>query len=153
MRFREFLKLENDAAIPAVQPASVPDVPFGHCQDCGRDISKMREYYSVRDDVWQQATGGSPKIMLCIGCLETRLGRRLNKDDFTTALVNHGPKCGARMLNRLQGRFNGSEEWQQNRDDPIDAARLGARLKARKALRGKGLAIPPEFRKWKVWPY
>lgn len=41
----------------------------------------------VHDEVWLEA---NPKGrgMLCIGCLELRLGRLLTKDDFTDAPVN-----------------------------------------------------------------
>ena len=49
------------------------------CRDCGNDYD---EYYMVHNHVWK--AGGLPKDggMLCIGCLEKRIGRRLCRDDF-----------------------------------------------------------------------
>jgi len=50
-------------------------------------ITKLRfndtcEVYTVRDSVWK-AAGMEPKGgCLCVGCLEKRLGRRLNPKDF-----------------------------------------------------------------------
>lgn len=36
---------------------------------------------------WQDAVGGG---LLCIGCLESRLGRELTPDDFSHAFINQG---------------------------------------------------------------
>lgn len=66
------------------------------CRDCGVDTAEIGEYYMVRDSVWRSVVphkmrgpycddGGT---MLCIGCLEVRLGRRLKRWDFTTAPIN-----------------------------------------------------------------
>ena len=52
------------------------------------------EWYMVRDEVWAAAgmdTGAIPlggRGFLCMGCLETRLGRRLLPGDFIDAPVN-----------------------------------------------------------------
>ena len=59
---------------------------FG-CIDCGVCTNCNGEYYMVYDEVWE-AANPKRKGMLCIGCLETRLGRLLTKDDFTDAPVN-----------------------------------------------------------------
>lgn len=57
----------------------------------------------VHDGVWDVATedfGGDG--MLCIGCLEARLGGVLTADDFTDAPINHGVfKQSARLQQRL----------------------------------------------------
>jgi hypothetical protein len=45
--------------------------------------------------------------MLCIGCLEERLGRRLNANDFTDAPVNHGFTW---QSERLQNRLAANQE-------------------------------------------
>lgn len=53
------------------------------CQDCGHDTRQMGELYMVHPDLWSQVlqdTGWAN--MLCVGCLESRLGRRLCRDDF-----------------------------------------------------------------------
>jgi hypothetical protein len=52
------------------------------CVDCKKDTSDSGEYYSVGDDVWA-ASGIAPNGgMLCLACLERRIGRLLTKEDF-----------------------------------------------------------------------
>jgi hypothetical protein len=62
------------------------------------------EYYMVHREVWA-AAGMLPRGgMLCVGCLEARLGRRLTAADFTSAPVNdlrRGWRGSARLLSRL----------------------------------------------------
>jgi len=62
---------------------------------------RIKEYYMVRDAVWIAARG--PLLgMLCIGCLEARLGRRLVPDDFASVPLNTGRgHRSARLLERL----------------------------------------------------
>jgi hypothetical protein len=57
------------------------------CVDCGKDTgAPSGEYYSVGDDVWA-ASGLAPNGgMLCLACLERRIGRPLTMEDFA-ALV------------------------------------------------------------------
>lgn len=59
------------------------------CMDCTVDTLAIDEYYMVTDGVWELA---NPQRcgMLCIGCLEKRLGRTLTAADFTAAPINHG---------------------------------------------------------------
>lgn len=57
----------------------------------------------VHDHLWRQAYK-KRRGMLCIGCLETRLGRYLTPDDFTDAPVNQGFFIfSLRLLDRLGG--------------------------------------------------
>src|SRR3974390_1908830 len=81
------------------------------CADCGVGTFGIGEYYMVKDEIWEQAaiTGqGLPcgtvnlrnagrrkdwhsldgQEMLCIGCLEKRIGRTLMRCDFTDAPIN-----------------------------------------------------------------
>jgi hypothetical protein len=60
----------------------------GICLDCDVNTVETGEYYSLRDDVWLKANPAGAG-MLCIGCVETRLGRRLASRDFDGALINH----------------------------------------------------------------
>lgn len=55
--------------------------------DCAACTNCDYEYYMVTDEVWLTA---NPKVrgMLCIGCLEQRLGRELTRKDFTGAPLN-----------------------------------------------------------------
>jgi hypothetical protein len=70
------------------------------CLDCTDNTHDTNEYYMVHDHIWDGVVSGHG--MLCIGCLEKRLGRRLNADDFTAAPVNHG---FTRQSERLQSRL------------------------------------------------
>jgi hypothetical protein len=76
----------------------------------------------VHEAVWEQAWRGRRKSyhgkvpgqeILCIGCLEDRLGRRLTSADFIDAPCN-SPKWGIseRMRDRLAG-FHLSPEQQE----------------------------------------
>lgn len=57
------------------------------CQDCGLDTMDDN-YYMVHDSLWRKA---HPKLhgMLCLPCLQRRVGRRLTLDDFTPAPINY----------------------------------------------------------------
>jgi hypothetical protein len=61
------------------------------CADCGGvGTNRIGEWYMVRDNVWEQAWRGRRKPwqvlpgqqVLCISCLEQRLGRTLMVCDF-----------------------------------------------------------------------
>jgi hypothetical protein len=71
------------------------------CVDCKGCTYDNDEYYMVHDDLWQ--TAGMDQGMLCIGCLETRLGRRLDSRDFTHYPINTSPafKRSERLKSRL----------------------------------------------------
>jgi hypothetical protein len=51
------------------------------CLDCGRDVLELDEYYMFTDEIWDQVNP-SREGMLCIACLEARLGRELAPEDF-----------------------------------------------------------------------
>ena len=71
-------------------------VCLSNCADCGVGCHSIGEWYMVRDKIWAQAWAGRRKPyhdmpgqeILCIGCLEKRIGRTLVRSDFTKALVN-----------------------------------------------------------------
>ena len=77
------------------QPRNAPRI-LSRCADCGVGTLTLGEYYMVKDAVWEQAWTGRRKPwhgnpgqeILCIGCLEARIGRTLKYDDFTDAPVN-----------------------------------------------------------------
>jgi Protein of unknown function (DUF2695) len=75
-----------------------PLVAFS-CKDCASDYD---EDYMVQNDVWKACGAGDG--MLCIGCLEKRIGRKLRRQDFTDLPLNEiNPKT--RSL-RLQDRLS-----------------------------------------------
>jgi len=76
------------------------------CLDCGVDTRD--EYYHVLDPLWTEHVGDPQAGMLCVGCLENRVGRELVTADFSSAPVNWfplkkapGPRS-ARIKSRLQ---------------------------------------------------
>jgi hypothetical protein len=86
--------------VPAIEPLG--EAWHRYCQDCDADVYSINEWYMVRDEVWPLDYHGG---VLCIGCLETRIGRRLNADDFissaTAACNTPRPYISRRMLDRL----------------------------------------------------
>jgi hypothetical protein len=85
--------------------------PGFECRDCGVDTSRLgiKEYYMVKDVFWRRA-GMNPHTMdpakgggmLCIGCLERRLGMILHVGCFTAAPVNHDVAARSpRLTDRL----------------------------------------------------
>lgn len=73
------------------------------CIDCKIDTGKIGEHYMLIDSTWFQAHC-SKTGMLCIGCLEQRLGRQLIAGDFNQSHVNIQLPTkifSLRLLNRL----------------------------------------------------
>lgn len=72
------------------------------CIDCHADTSKINEYYMLKNWLWKKIRGG--RHMLCLNCVENRLGRRLTSRDFTDCplnlLTDPWPKS-IRFINRL----------------------------------------------------
>jgi hypothetical protein len=53
------------------------------CLDCGIDTLAIGHYYTVHDDLWLAVVPEGPHGgMLCLACLQLRLGRPLIDDDF-----------------------------------------------------------------------
>ena len=84
------------------------------CCDCGLGCNVAGEWYAVRDTVWELAWRGRRKpwhsirgqAVLCIGCLEKRLGRTLCAGDFTDAAVN----CpDGNISDRMRARLTATE--------------------------------------------
>jgi len=88
----------------------VPPPHRTHCADCKESVFLLREdAYMVTDRVW--ATSGGGKGVLCIGCLEERIGRRLVPEDFPEDVPLNGVffwdktfKRSARLLDRMGRR-------------------------------------------------
>lgn len=78
------------------------------CLDCGVNTHPLtedgiNEYYMVYDYIWPI---GKQDGMLCIDCLEKRIGRKLVPGDFTKAPVNAGFNKSERLLDRLGRRLD-----------------------------------------------
>lgn len=58
------------------------------CMDCGYNtLLSNHDYYMVRDRVWD-AHVETTEGMLCVSCLEWRMGRNLVFEDFTDCPLN-----------------------------------------------------------------
>jgi hypothetical protein len=55
-------------------------------------IDKRSEVYTTTMSVWHAARMGDHEGCLCVGCLEKRLGRMLNREDFIPRHPFHGPR-------------------------------------------------------------
>jgi hypothetical protein len=88
-----------------------------HCIDCGACTSSLGQYYMVSDDLWA-ASGVAPDGgMLCLHCLERRIGRKLILDDFTAMgprreAWEHHVASRRRRIHR-QGRRAASPQTEQ----------------------------------------
>lgn len=77
------------------------------CVDCHAHTGLMGEYYMVNADVWAQ--GGADKGMLCVECLEERIGRTLTNEDFPNLPVNSPGEVffqSERLLDRMGKSFS-----------------------------------------------
>jgi hypothetical protein len=52
------------------------------CRDCKQDTIESGNYYMVHDEIWAASGLSDLEDMLCLDCLEGRLGRRLTIADF-----------------------------------------------------------------------
>ena len=78
-------------------------LPYHYTSQC--------EIYAVHDHVWDAAEMEPWGGCLCVGCLETRLGRRLTPDDFADRALNNLPGT-SRLLER-QGRHLSLGKWEE----------------------------------------
>jgi hypothetical protein len=97
------------------------------CLDCQCDTLEIDEYYMVQNAIWNDVMPDDDDSgMLCIGCLETRLGRILTQADFTNAPINGGtdsfksPRLEARLDNLVCAAEELTGEDASNDDDLSD---------------------------------
>ena len=57
------------------------------CKSCHVNTLYIDEYYMLKDEIWQQVSD-THEGMLCIGCVEAILGRKLNCNDFAAVPLN-----------------------------------------------------------------
>ncbi len=74
------------------------------CLDCRIDTSKANELYMLQDETWK-LTGLGKVGMLCIGCIEDRIGRELTATDFNDSYLNNFRTASksARLVSRMKG--------------------------------------------------
>jgi hypothetical protein len=82
------------------------DKPNGSfCMTCGVNTSEIHEFYMLIDQTWLQANHDSFEGMLCIGCVEARLGRLLRPSDFDPYWMD---QFDGYRSQRLYQRLNGA---------------------------------------------
>jgi len=93
------------------QIADSDDYP---CHDCSQltipyERRRRSEYYMIHDVLWRQACAAAPALnsegMLCVGCLERRLGRMLTFSDFTYCPLNRAISKDKAQSARLRDRY------------------------------------------------
>jgi hypothetical protein len=101
-------------------------IPQFPCHDCRVNTIPLdgdREYYEIQDELWQSAwpnsgvgqeDNGPGGKFLCIGCLESRLGRMLVKGDFKEMPANNpSPWYSDRLNSRLVIHDRNKAKWPQ----------------------------------------
>jgi hypothetical protein len=76
---------------------------------------EIREHYAVTNELWDTAVP-TEHGLLCIGCLERRIGRRLTPADFADCLLNEPPwvfNRDARALDRMGIRQTEDGAWER----------------------------------------
>lgn len=76
------------------------------CADCGLDTCPF-ERYMVRDEVWKEA--GDVDGFLCVACLEDRLDRALEPEDFPAFPLNDDHELDSVRLRVRKGSGRNSE--------------------------------------------
>jgi hypothetical protein len=71
------------------------------CDDCGVETWPW-EIYVVHGEIWREA-GADPKGILCLGCLENRLGRELEPPDFPRLPINDDEEVDSIRLREAKG--------------------------------------------------
>lgn len=85
------------------------------CMGCGVDTDAIDEYYMVQFEIWKTSVPKwAQRGILCIGCLEDRVGRELTTEDFIEAPVNYTLDKSERLLSRLG-------EWFRAADNPWES--------------------------------
>lgn len=59
-----------------------------HCLDCGKYTltGPDQDLYMVKNEIWKKY--GAGKFWLCRPCLEKRMGRKLNRNDYKNCVLN-----------------------------------------------------------------
>jgi hypothetical protein len=95
--------------MPCIEPLS--ETWHRNCQDCDVDTVEVGEYYMVHDGVWPIDPQGG---VLCIRCLEGRIGRRLVPEDFLDCPLNSSCRS-ERLASRLGLELSERTAWRATR--------------------------------------
>ena len=88
------------------------EIFHGRCVDCNVDTFHIGESYMVHDSVWKKAGMKKSGGKLCVGCIEKRLGRKLNcRDFFMIGLNIQAYMFPFAASKRLRKRLHDYESW------------------------------------------
>jgi hypothetical protein len=97
--------LKAMGATPDVDPPEAGPRRRGFdCHDCGVNTSEIYEDFNVQHDLWALGGLSSNGGKLCVGCLERRIGRRLEPDDFIECLAKYLWSRSRRLHDRMTQR-------------------------------------------------
>ena len=80
---------------------------FVRGKDASMRPNKNCEVYQLKHALWKTVTNGHARAVLCIGCVEQRLGRKLRPKDFQDNALKLLP-CTERLLARRMGMPTGA---------------------------------------------
>jgi hypothetical protein len=83
-----------------MEPGMGVTEPSSRCADCGIETWPY-EVYMISDELWHQAGGECD--WLCVGCVEQRLGRELESEDFPALPVNDDADTDSVLLRLRKG--------------------------------------------------
>jgi hypothetical protein len=83
--------------------AKTSKVIYNRCKDCGRE---RPEFYMVENRVWYGEAKARHNDILCLDCLERKIGRSLDISDFKEIPVNELLFVGYRMRGRESNEEN-----------------------------------------------
>ena len=69
------------------------------CFDCSKDtLLNVKDYYMITNELWIKY--GVENNMLCMNCIEKRLGHKLRKEDLTDCSLNYFNPYTLKILNK-----------------------------------------------------
>ena len=119
------------------------------CVDCKVNTIESREYYMVTNALWKRAKIGPRGGMLCIGCLEQRIGRKLASRDFTDCPLNWKnillPGYGSMRLVSRMANGGPRSRWRKGLLEILkDALSTGSMEKVRNKTLLDSIMLPDE---------
>lgn len=99
------------------------------CKDCDVDTADIDEYFMIDGSLWNSCTTPEERdvshwdtddrrnsLMLCVGCIEKRLGRKLTSVDFPHNIPLNWSVVGSTTSSRLKDRMTDSGDaiWKQD---------------------------------------
>jgi hypothetical protein len=112
-------------------PAAVRDKY--KCNDCGVNVLTTGEFYMLDQDIWEKDLGLGWNDNLCIGCLESRIGRKLKGPIEDFMLIPSYPwmyPASDRMMDRYGFIKNAKGEWVHPANEKQKAKRNAKRRRA-----------------------